>query len=187
MKKRGFILELYKAKNTVFTFREISLLLNVTNGDTLKSRVNYYVKKGDIRQVRRGIYVKPGYDKFELATKIYMPSYISLETVLQEAGVVFQHYEKIFVVSYLSRLIEVDGYEIMIRRIKEEFLLNSSGIIMNENFAIATKERAFLDSLYLYHDYHFDNLGVLDKEKVFRLAPIYQNKQLLKKIKKILE
>jgi len=187
MKKKDFILELYRAKNTVFTFREISMLLNETNRDTLKSKVNYYAKKGDIRQVRRGIYVKPEFDKFELATKIYVPSYVSLETVLQEEGVVFQHYEKIFVVSYLSRLIIVDGYEIMLRKIKNEFLLNSSGIIMKENYTIATKERAFLDSLYLYHDYHFDNLSVLDKEKVFGLAMIYQNKQMLKKIKKILE
>jgi len=57
---------LYKAKNTVFTAREISLLLSEPNKDALKSKINYYVNKEIIRQVRRGIYVKPEYDKFEL-------------------------------------------------------------------------------------------------------------------------
>jgi predicted transcriptional regulator of viral defense system len=187
MKKKNFILELYRARNSVFTFKEISLLLKETNRDTLKAKVNYHVKKGDIRQVRRGVYVKPAYDKFELATKIYMPSYISLETVLQEAGVIFQHYEKIFVVSYLTRLIKVDGHEIMLRKIKNEILLNSSGIIMSESYAKASKERAFLDCLYLYHDYHFDNLDALDKNEVFQLASLYQNRQLLKKVNELME
>jgi len=187
MDKKNFTLELYKAKSTVFTTREISLLLNDPNRELLKSKINYYVKKGVLRQVRRGIYVKPEYDKFELVTKIYVPSYISLETVLQEEGVIFQHYEKIFVVSYLSRFIVVDGYSLVFKKVKNEFLINSSGLIMKENYAIATKERAFLDSLYLYHEYHFDNLDVLDKKKVIELAVIYQNKQLLKKVKKILE
>jgi predicted transcriptional regulator of viral defense system len=187
MRKKNFILELYRAKNSVFTFKEISLLLNETNRDALKAKVNYYVKKGDIRQVRRGVYVKPEYDKFELAAKIYTPSYISLETVLQEAGIIFQHYEKIFVVSYLTRLITVDGQEIMLRKIKNDILLNSSGIIISENYAKASKERAFLDCLYLYHDYHFDNLDALDKDKIFELAGIYQNKQLLKKVRELME
>jgi len=186
MKKRDFKLELYKAKNTVFTTREISLLLNDPNRDSLKSKVNYYAKKGVIRQVRRGIYVKDEYDKFELATKIYVPSYISLETVLQEEGVIFQHYEKTFVVSYLSRSLAVDGHSLVFRRVKNRLLLNSFGLIRKENYAIATKERAFLDSLYLYHEYHFDNLDALDKKKVIELSVVYQNKQLLRKVKKIL-
>jgi len=66
MKKKDFTLELYKAKNTVFTAKEISLLLSEPNKDALKSKINYYVNKEIIRQVRRGIYVKHKYDKFEL-------------------------------------------------------------------------------------------------------------------------
>ena len=184
MVKKNFTFELYKAKNTVFTAREISLLLYETNINSLKSKINYYVKNGIIRQVRRGIYVKPHYNKFELANRIYVPSYVSLETVLQEAGVVFQHYEKIFLVSYLSRQITVDNYDLMFRKIKSELLLNQSGIIMKENYAIASKERAFLDGLYLYKDYYFDNLDALDKKRIFELAPIYRNDRLLRKLKK---
>jgi hypothetical protein len=185
MGKKDFKLELYKARNTVFTTREISLLLGDPNRDSLKAKINYYVKKGVIKQVRRGIYVKDEYDKFELATRIYVPSYISLETVLQEEGIIFQHYEKIFVVSYLSRVAIADGNSIVFRKVKDYLLLNSLGLITKENYTIATKERAFLDSLYLYHEYHFDNLDALDRKKVIELAVIYQNKQLLRKIDKI--
>jgi len=41
--------------------------------------------------LRRGLYAKDNsYDKNELATKIYIPSYISFETVLRNAGAIFQ-------------------------------------------------------------------------------------------------
>ena len=176
--KKNFILELYKAKNTVFTTRDISLLLGETNSDILKSKINYYVKRGGLKQLRRGIYAKDEYDIFELATRIYTPSYISLETVLQKEGVTFQYYQTIFVVSYLSREIVVDSHKIKIRKIKNSILLNPQGILTGGNYSIATNERAFLDSLYLYKSYHFDNLDILDKEKIFELVEIYKHKSL---------
>ncbi|MBS3772162.1 MAG: hypothetical protein KGY69_18055 [Bacteroidales bacterium] len=186
MVEESITLKLYRAKNTVFTFKEISLLLKEVNRDILKSKINYYVKKDVLRQVRRGIYVKPDYDRLELASKIYTPSYISLETVLQRNGVIFQYYEKIFALSYLSRLIKVDGHEIRYRKIRNDILLNSWGIIWNKNYAIASKERAFLDCVYLYRDYHFDNLDALDKRKVFDLAKIYKSSKFENKVQKIL-
>jgi len=38
--------------------------------------------------------------------------------------------------------------------------------------------------IYLFKDYHFDNLGVLDWRKCFELAKIYRNQQLLKRLTK---
>ena len=43
----------------------------------------------------------------ELACTLYTPSYISLEYVLQKAGVVFQYDERITAVSYLRRSIDI--------------------------------------------------------------------------------
>jgi len=40
----------------------------------------------------------------ELAVKINTPSYISFETVLAQAGVIFQFYESVFVASHLSKI-----------------------------------------------------------------------------------
>jgi len=56
-------------------------------------------------------------------------------------------------------------------------------MIKKDNYFEATKERAFLDALYLYKDYHFDNLEQLNKEKVMELAKIYNNKALIKRTK----
>jgi len=187
MKKRDFTREIFQSPQTVFTAKEIALILAETNRDILKSKINYYVKKGILRAVRRGVYVKQNYNIFELATKIYTPSYISLETVLAKEGVIFQYYKTIFVVSYLSRKIEVDNHQIQLRKIKESILTNTTGLVQENNYFIATKERAFLDALYLYKDYYFDNLEILDKRKILKLAEIYKIKAFTKKLKRIFD
>lgn len=178
------ILEIYRSKNTVFTTKDISLIWKETDLDTLKARINYYVKKGKLYALRRGIYAKDkNYNKIELATKIYTPSYVSLETVLQKEGIVFQYYKAIFVVSYLSRETVCDNQKYVFRKIKNDILVNNLGIERKENYFIATKERAFLDILYLYKDYHFDNLKPLNLDLCFEIAPIYKNKKLIKLLK----
>lgn len=184
--KKGFVFEIYKSNKMVFTLQDISLILRENDFDSLKSKVHYYTKRGVLRAVRRGVYVKPEYEVYELATRIYTPSYISLETVLQKEGVIFQYYDTVFVVSYLSRNVVVDKHKISLRKIKHQILLNMEGILQKENYAIATKERAFLDTLYLYKDYHFDNVKVLDRDKIASLLRMYNSKSLKEKVKKIL-
>jgi len=60
------------------------------------------------------------------------------------------------------------------------------GIAQKENYFIATRERAFLDALYLYKNYYFDNLDVLDEKKVFEILKIYQNKTLEQRARKLI-
>jgi len=52
---------------------------------------------------------------------------------------------------------------------------------------VASKERAFLDRIYVSKDYHFDNLDILNWDKVFEILPIYQNKRMNKKVKEYFE
>ena len=47
---------LNKLPQTVFTTREIALILGETNSDIVKSKINYYVKRGEIFALRRGVY-----------------------------------------------------------------------------------------------------------------------------------
>jgi len=181
-KNKDFILNLYSSKNTVFTIDEIALLLGNSNRENLKARINYYVKTGKLLNLRKGVYAKREYNPLELAVKVFTPSYVSLETVLEKEGVIFQKYKTIFVVSYLSRKIEIGSHEFQYRRIKEEILINKEGVELKKGYAIATKERAFLDALYLYKDYYFDNLDILDKDVVLNMANIYQSKTLKEKV-----
>ena len=111
---------------------------------------------------------------------------ISLEYVLQRAGIVFQFSDEITYVGNLSRRIEIDGKLYRYRKIKGEILVDTSGIIRERNVNIASPERAFLDTLYLDSKYYFDNPSSLDKEKVLSLLPIYNSKTLEQRVLKIL-
>ena len=179
------ILAIYQSKNTVFTAKEVALLWRETNSDRLKRRLNYYVKSGKLYHLRRGIYAKsPDYDRYELSNKIYAPSYISLETILKNEGIIFQHYAAAFAVSYLTREITVDNLTYTYRRLKESILVNRLGVGREANFFLATKERAFLDTLYINKDYHFDNLTPIDWKVCFELAPIYESRTLSLRVEK---
>ena len=180
--KNNFILEIYKKPQTVFSLKEISMLFPEFIYKNLKSKLSYFVSTGKLKRLRKGIYAKENYNFLELANKIYTPSYISLETVLEKEGIVFQKYKTVFVSSYLSRRIKVENQEIFYRKIKDEILLNSMGINEENYYFIASKERAFLDALFLYKDYHFDNLRPLDWEKIKEIEKIYSSKVLVKRV-----
>jgi len=177
------ILDIFRANNTVFSFKDLSLILGETDKGYLRKKIYRYVKAKKLYSIRRGLYAKDkNYNKFELATKIYTPSYISFETVLTKEGVVFQYYKQIFVASYLTREITADCQKYSYKKIKDEILTNHFGIENKENYSIASLERAFLDTLYLYKNYHFDNLSLINWEKVFEILPAYKNKTLGKRV-----
>ena len=181
----NLLLKLYQSPKTVLTTKEIALLWKERNKNNLKSKIFYYVKNGGLIRLRRGIFAKnKKYNFKELAVSIYTPAYVSFETVLREEGVIFQHHNAVFVVSYLSKEVKCGGNKIVFRKIKYEVLINQSGIVNKNNFCQASKERAFLDMIYLFKNYHFDNLDGLDWKKCFELAKIYQNKELIKRLQK---
>ena len=70
----------------------------------------------------------------------------------------------------------------MYKKINGEILTNNLGVECRDEYYIATPERAFLDTLYLNKNYHFDNLSVLDKNKIFQILPIYKNKRMNKDV-----
>jgi predicted transcriptional regulator of viral defense system len=180
---KGFLKDLLRLNQTVFSFKELDRIWPNTDPTVIKSRINYYVKHNDLYHIRRGLYAKDkNYDHFEVANKIYIPSYISFETVLRTAGVTFQYYREIFVASYQSKSIEVDGQTYTFKTIKPSILLDATGIELKENYSIATPERAFLDAIYIYKDYHFDNLSPLNWDKVYGILPIYGDNKHMQKM-----
>jgi predicted transcriptional regulator of viral defense system len=181
--KGQYIEILLRSPKTVFSTKDIALLWGEKGTTNVRVRLSNYVKRGKLIRVHRGIYTKDkNYDRFELATRIYTPSYISFETVLTRTGINFQYYGNIFVASYVTRSIETDGQKISFIRMKDYVLSNTIGIEHINDIAIATKERAFLDRIYISKDYHFDHLDILDWSKVFKILPIYRNKRMDKKV-----
>ncbi len=181
--KGQYIDALLRSAKTIFSTKDVALLWGEKMGPSLRVRLSQYVKNGKLIRVRRGIYAKDrDYNRFELATRIYTPSYISFETVLTRTGLNFQYYNNIFVASYLTREIEADGQKISFVKIKDYVLSDTTGIEYLGDVATATKERAFLDRIYVSKDYHFDHLDILDWDKVFEILPIYRNKRMNKKV-----
>ena len=185
--KPDIILAIYSDNRTVFRLKDIAMLTGETNFQSLNKKLNYHVKTGKLLNPRKGIYTKPNYKTEEMACTIYTPSYISLEFVLQKAGIVFQYDSRITVISYLSRNIEIDGQTYLYRKLKNELLINTEGIDRKPNqINIAKPERAFLDILYLNKEYYFDNLNPLNKELIYKLLPLFQSKILEQKAGKYL-
>ncbi|MBU2564440.1 hypothetical protein KKA23_02570 [Patescibacteria group bacterium] len=185
MKKGDYLSTILRSKKTVFSFKDIVLLWG-DSGNAARVRLNYYLRNNSLYHIRQGLYAKDkDYDKRELATRIYTPAYISFETVSGFSGLTFQYYSQIFVASYLTREIEIDNQKYSFRKIKNTVLTNKAGIENRGEYLIASKERAFLDIMYINKDYYFDNLIGIDWDKVFEILPIYNNKRMMKKVKEI--
>jgi hypothetical protein len=181
--KGGYLEALLRSSQTIFSTKDASLLWRENDNRIVTDRLKKYEKSGKLFRAYRGLYAKDQkFNYFELATRIYTPAYVSFETVLTRAGVSFQYYGNIFVASYVNREISVGEQKITFVRMKDYVLSNITGIEHNDGYAIATRERAFLDRVYVSKDYHFDNLAHLNWDKVFAILPIYHNKRLEKKI-----
>jgi predicted transcriptional regulator of viral defense system len=186
------ISKLLATNKTVFKAREIGNLLGVENKNYLKIVLSRARKSGDLKKIGNGFYsLRKDFDFYELANKLKTPSYVSLETVLQKEGVIFQDYSgSIFSVS--NNTVEKKVGEISYRyfKIKDEVLSNMKGIKRKDNFLIASKERALCDKLYLSPGFYFDNLRGINWGKALEIANIYDNKRLrncLKSQRKISE
>lgn len=188
MQKGNYLSAILRSPKTVFSTQDIALLWNEPASPATRVRLNYYVKKGDLVRIRKGLYAKgQNYNPLELATRIFTPSYVSFETVLVKEGLIFQYYEKIYVASYLTREIVIGQQGYVYRKIKDPLLTDAIGVKHIDETSIAGKERALLDTLYVNPDYQFDNLRSVDWEKVLAILPIYHNRRMAKQVQDLVQ
>lgn len=181
MNKGDYLHLINKSSKTIFSVKEIALLWGETDSTKFRVRLSYYVKQGDLIHIRKGLYAKDqNYNRWELATKILVPSYISFETVLSREGVIFQYQDLITVASYVTREIEIGRDKYQFNRLKAEVLTNNLGLALDNHTTAATKERAILDTLAVNQNYYFDNLNGVDWQKIEQLLPIYANQRVTK-------
>ncbi len=162
--------------STVFSYSDLAYFFG-NDKQKLTAKIAYYAKRGYLYQIKRWLYsLGKDYDIFEMATKIQKPSYISLQSALWFYGMNFQHDGTIYVVGYKTEEIDVDGKKISFKVLKKKIRENFSGIISEKGYAIASRERAVLDTLYLYKQYFFDNLEGINWIAVKELVKIYDSK-----------
>jgi predicted transcriptional regulator of viral defense system len=183
MKKGQYLRALLDCQRSVFTTTDIAQLWGEARTGRLRARLQYYVQSGELVRIRKGLYAKDRkYDRLEMATCLYKPSYVSFESVLWHEGLIHQPAASIFVASYLSREIHCDGQIIRIHKVRRALLKKSYGIQELPGYPVASIERAFLDTLRRSRYFRFDNLDSLDWKFVFRLLPLYRNKRLFRKV-----
>lgn len=175
------------SSRSVFNIQTLRMLTECDNSQKLTQSLHYYIKQGKIRNPRRGIYTKAIYDEKEMACSLFRPAYVSLEYVLQQSGIVFQYDDTVTCVSYLNRIVDIDGKAYRFRIINTELWIGMEGIVQHDNSLVATPERAFLDMVYLSAgNCFFDNLHPLNRTKVKQLLPIYQSKVLTERVTELL-
>lgn len=188
MQKGDYLTSILRSNKTVFSSKDIALLWHESSTTATRVRLHYYIQKGDLYRIRNGLYAKnENYNKLELATRILTPAYVSFETVLAKEGLIFQYYEPIFVASYVTREILIDRQVYSFRKMKDGVLTDSTGIEHVSETSIASKERAFLDMLYVKDKYHFDNIRSLDWDKAFKILPIYKNLRMTKNVNNLFQ
>lgn len=181
-----FIKDLLLSKNpnqTVFSLSDLSFPKNGFVGKKLNSAIKYAVNNNELIRISQGLYcLAKDYAKPEFANKFRSPSYISLYSVLQESGVVFQLYSSIYSVSKRSEEITVDNQKYIYRKISDKFLLNPIGINYTNNVSRATPERAICDKLYLDGVEFFDNLRQIDPDLINKINnEVYDNNKTISK------
>lgn len=180
--------KLLLTRQKVFSLQDISVLWQIQDRRKLLEIIKYYLRTGKLKALRRGLYViDDSYSKFEIAQKTIPLSYISLYTALAKYGISFQVYVDIHCVSLASRFITVDNVNYRYHKISSEIFLNSMGIIKENNYMIASPERAVCDTLYFYPKSAFDELSMLSKDKLLETVMIYNNKSLVLKVKKMIK
>lgn len=166
-------IKLRRIQRLYFGYEEIARVLGITLLSAKVTAVRF-VKNGVLVRPKRNIYIlRERWDrmdmeeKFILANIIQSPSYVSLMTALDYYQVTTQ-IQQDFIESVLvnrTKQIESKGNIFKYTKIDKKLYF---GFVKEKNFFIATREKAFLDALYLMSlkKYSFDissiDLGKLD-------------------------
>ena len=146
-----------------------------------------YSKKGYITRIKRGLYIllDTSISEFFIASKLYEPSYISLETALSYWGVIPETvYEITSVTPNATRRFETTGKIFSYTKIKKEafagYKIEKQGGL---GFYIADAEKAFVDLNYMRMIKNQKPLSRFDKQKIgpmktIKYASLFKNPKL---------
>jgi predicted transcriptional regulator of viral defense system len=179
-----------------FETKELRLILGSDFTATTLVNLKNWVNKGHLIMLRRGLYViteaTKKVDSMVFATKIYSPSYISMEMALSFYGIIP---EAVFTVTSVTtrktKEFKTSLGNFSYQRIKKEafggYETKNSG---NFSFNLALPEKAVVDFLYLNRNilngeqkqlqgYRFNEDFKFDAKKLLNFAKVFQNKKVL--------
>jgi len=184
-------------------FETALLLAGNVNPNLVRQQISRWVKSGRVYQLRRGLYaLAPPYQKikphpFLIANHLQRASYVSAQSVLAFYGLIPDtvHATRSVTTGRSEQLNTPLGV-FEFRHIKPELL---SGYQMTDlggqHALIATPEKALLDLVYLQPggdspeyllELRLQNLERLNKDRLYRLAEIFNMLKLHRAVKTIL-
>lgn len=187
---------------TIFSLNDIKRI----DRSFFRTRLNEWQGKGYIKKVIKGYYIFSDLELnenalFEIANKIYKPSYISFETALS-----FYHLipESIYCITSASTRrtykFKTQMAEFSYRTIKPELFFGYELVsYKNKRFKIASIEKTILDYFYINSHIKKENdfaclrmnkdifLKQVNEEKVYHFLEKFAQKRLGKRIKSFLE
>jgi hypothetical protein len=152
------ITSLLQTHQTVFTVSQLQDIFTNIKATSLTQKLRRYKQSGTLLNPRKGIWTLPVFDVYELAFSLYPKSYISLETVLYDAGVIFQRYGgSTRVIWSNTREYTYQNHTYITHKIKDSLLDNNTGLKQHGFYRMATPERALCDYIYLRPNAQLDN------------------------------
>lgn len=176
------------SKKLVFTTEDLAVIWQISQRRRLIELIKYYLREKRLTSIYKGVYAYgKDYTPLDIAQKLVPLSYISLYTTSLMHGLTFQYYETIYAISLKSKKYNVGNQDYIYHRAKESIFYNQLGIVNNGRYMMADKERTITDCLYVFPHIAFDNLRGVDKDKLFTLSKIYNNKSLERRVKELIK
>jgi hypothetical protein len=162
--------ELLQIDRKIYHTGDLAVLWDISNKNTLYTTIKRYVQKGLLKPVYKGLYATlplAQLDPLELGKAIiHRYTYLSTESVLVQAGVIFQATYAYTFVSDLPKKVTVGSTSFLFRKLKQAYLNNPAGILEQNGNFVSTPARAVADLLYFNPRYHFDAPESIDFETV---------------------
>jgi predicted transcriptional regulator of viral defense system len=178
-----------------FETKELRLILGDNFTSTTLVNLKNWINKGYLTMLRRGLYVisetKNKIDSMAFATKIYSPSYISMEAALGFYGIIP---EAVFTVTSVTtrktKNFETPLGTFSYQKIKKEaFGGFETKKENNISFNLALPEKALVDFFYLnsnildgtleqFQGYRFSEEFRYNAKKLFDFSKAFQNKKV---------
>ncbi len=151
-----FLTTLKRNKVSIFSLQDIENLFPDANIATLKNNLNNWLKKGYIERLKRNLYmcVEPVLESstpdFYIANKLYIPSYISLETALSHYNIIPEVAAQVTSVTTRSSREFKNRYGLFIYHSCKKRVFTGYRIVYYEGYKvlIADMEKALVDFLY---------------------------------------
>lgn len=162
--------ELIQLDRKVYHTGDLAILWGISNKNTLYTTIKRYVQKGLLIPIYKGLYSTvplPQLSPLELGKAIiHKFTYLTTESVLAQAGVISQATYAYTFVADQSKKVTIGSVSFLFRQLKDEYLYNPAGVIVQNGNYSATLDRAVADMLYFNPRYHFDIADRIDFEKV---------------------